>query len=537
MKRTFIKMLPVVAAVLLATSCSKDGNDDNITVAPAPVETQNIASPTESSPTESKTIHLAITVNKDGNSLSKASVEVGSGEANKTTYTQTFIEGDVLVISNSEVLNKEAIFTMKSVGEDKTTATFEGDLSVKEGVKLVQGETELNAVLKNTGSDASKHNSGKPVEGVQEVSSLKEGFEKYGYLTADNFTYEGDETSIQLVQNTVFLRIKPFNGAKTASVNGTTYTAQEDGVIYLAVKSGTEIESKLWSGKKTVTAEGGKVIKNIDRSDCLPGAFTINSNGDQVHFSKGNLQYNVRTKVWRFAGNQYDYVGDYNEGNVMEGRGFCTNIDIQGPWIDLFGWVGRSGSLNDAATKYGVSTEKDAGRYGTQKGEPLKSDWGKVFGEDSPWRTLTGGDLGEWRYLIDYHSTTSGVRFARANVAGVNGLIIVPDDWKNESPYYLASYNQSNAAYTSNKISPENWERWETAGAVFLPAAGCRDGSNVFSVCSLGCYWSSSANGTDFAFAFGLYFSSDLSVTRKPLDPAASPNRYYGESVRLVRPL
>lgn len=36
------------------------------------------------------------------------------------------------------------------------------------------------------------------------------------------------------------------------------------------------------------------------------GTFTINANGDQVYFSKGNLQYQASTNIWRFAENQFD---------------------------------------------------------------------------------------------------------------------------------------------------------------------------------------------------------------------------------------
>ncbi|MBO4585019.1 MAG: hypothetical protein J5675_00245, partial [Bacteroidales bacterium] len=42
------------------------------------------------------------------------------------------------------------------------------------------------------------------------------------------------------------------------------------------------------------------------------GVFTVNKDGGTVYFSKGNLQYQASTKTWRFAENQWDYVGgDY----------------------------------------------------------------------------------------------------------------------------------------------------------------------------------------------------------------------------------
>ena len=51
----------------------------------------------------------------------------------------------------------------------------------------------------------------------------------------------------------------------------------------------------------------------------LPGAFTINANGDKIQFSKGNLQYNATLGshatvngtaqgTWRFAENQWETI-------------------------------------------------------------------------------------------------------------------------------------------------------------------------------------------------------------------------------------
>ena len=54
----------------------------------------------------------------------------------------------------------------------------------------------------------------------------------------------------------------------------------------------------------------------------------------------------------------------------------------------------------------------------------MKSDWGNTIG--SGWRTLTSA---EWTYLFDSRTTTSGVRYAKATVNGVSGVILLPDDW------------------------------------------------------------------------------------------------------------
>jgi len=523
MKRTFIKMLPLVAAVLLATSCSKDSNDDN-NVAIDPVETQNVASPDNDGVT---IVPLTITVNKDGSSLSKASVDVTTGEDGKNTYKQKFIAGDVLVISNSDdfdVLTDDAIFTLKTINNEDNTATFEGSLSVKPGATLKKGTTKLNAVLKNTGSDESKQNSGQRVSGVKEVSSLAEGFEKYGYLTADNFTYNGNKTSIQLVQNTVFLHITLSSGKSNAIVNNKQYAVDGNGEIFLAVASGTEIESNLFSGKKIVTSDDGKVVKNIDRTSKQKDAFTINESGTQVYFSQGNLQYNKTDNKWRFAEHQYDFIGGSENGMAGNVSG-NTNTSLSGPWIDLFGWVGKSSDWKEAPQMFGVSDSKVG--YGDVATDPLQSDWGNVPGIGKGWYTLSKD---EWEYLLgtaEEPKDNHGLGTIKIGSNTYFGLIIVPDDY--DDP---AGVTQEFVSGTTNTTYLENdWTAMESAGAVFLPAAGYREGSSVSKAGSFGLYWSSSADGVNSADACLVNFQSDYFYY------VVSDGRHFGLSVRLVRSL
>ncbi|MBP3202186.1 MAG: RNA-directed DNA polymerase [Bacteroidales bacterium] len=60
-----------------------------------------------------------------------------------------------------------------------------------------------------------------------------------------------------------------------------------------------------------------------------------------------------------------------------------------------------------------------------------------------------------------------------------------------------------------------------------LPAAGSRSGTSVYTVGSVGDYWSSTPGGS--IFAYYLYFSASS------VNPANNNNRYNGRSVRLVQ--
>lgn len=261
----------------------------------------------------------------------------------------------------------------------------------------------------------------------------------------------------------------------------------------------------------------------------LPGKFSVSAD-KQVYFSKGNLQATTTDLganwTWSFAEHQWDYVGEAAANTAVNGNG---TVSTNGT-VDLFGWVGASSNFTGAA-QYGISnsqTTNNVNGYGNVADEPLKSDWGKVFGDDSPWRTLTGGGSGEWKYLLDTRTTTSGVRYAKACVNGVNGLIIVPDGWS-QTTYELKSTNNVDVKYTVNVIALEVWSNLESAGAVFLPAVGYRDGSSVDGAGICGYYWSSSAKGADYAY--------DVYIGSGYLNPAGSNGRFYGSSVRLVYPV
>ena len=192
------------------------------------------------------------------------------------------------------------------------------------------------------------------------------------------------------------------------------------------------------------------------------GAFSVSPN-KAVYFSKGNLQYNEETNTWRFAEHQWDVAEE--------------------SWTDLFEW--------------GYNSYKQ-------------------------WYMLTKD---EWVYIFEKRSTKSGVRFAKASVNDVNGVVLLPDNWNN-SNYNLKYPNDKGALYSSNKISQRDWERrFETEGAVFLPAAGYLRG-HVFRVGSAGRYWSATENSGDESYS--VYFTTNELIT------TYSENRKNGLSVRLV---
>lgn len=287
----------------------------------------------------------------------------------------------------------------------------------------------------------------------------------------------------------------------------TTYYVRAYAINGMGVGYGNEVNFT------TLTSSGGGV--NAPEG-AIGGIYSVSSM-DKVYFSQGNLQYQASTNTWRFAGKQYYTIGESNSNISSTYNG----------WIDLFGW-GTSGYNN----KYPYMTSTNAADYGDGNNNisGTNYDWG-VYNrisnggdEAGLWRTLTRT---EWDFLLTTRYTSSGIRFAKAQVNGVNGVILVPDDW-NVTTFSLSNTNEAGASFTSNVVGAMVWQdTFEPAGAVFLPVAGILFPATGGFMDTYGSYWSASYFDSDRA-----YF---VQFTNSELHPLDSRLRYNGLSVRLVR--
>lgn len=205
-------------------------------------------------------------------------------------------------------------------------------------------------------------------------------------------------------------------------------------------------------------APSGPTAKN----GALAGNFSV-APSKQVVFSQGNLQYQASTQTWRFAEHQWDTIGAANV-NVSE--------NYSG-WIDLFhGGTGNNPTLlsqnyADYATfiDWGVNAISNGGN------------------KTNAWRTLSDE---EWHFI--FHDRENAEKlFAFGNVAGRDGVILLPDSWSlplgveffsvmsKGLVYTNGIYeNAQNDNYSHNCYNREQWITMERAGAVFLPATGER---------------------------------------------------------------
>ena len=314
--------------------------------------------------------------------------------------------------------------------------------------------------------------------------------------------------------------------ATLTSIPAATYTTNGDGVLFVAVPGFSDktvtltatVGSDTYTFEKasTTLANGRYYALTVEMNKpasafsngILPGEFSV-SETTKVHFSQGNLQY---VGTWQFAEHQWDNFGTSQYDDHR----------------DLFCW-----GTGDAPNK----VSEDNNDYSTFV------DWGvnaitNGGNTANQWRTLTKD---EWMYLF-FTRANATTLFGLGSVNGVNGLILLPDNWSlptgvsftasttqelsNEGTYYYDNRYPYQDHFMDNTYTAEQWSVMEASGAVFLPEAGDRSGAVLGSAVN-GFYWSTTPNGTNRAER--LYFNGLC------IFPHGQDYRYIGESVRLVR--
>ena len=544
-----------VAALMLAASCSKE----------------NVASVDEPAAPSVHTIEVTVPVG----------VETKASYAEKMTTIQ---EGDKLYLEVSKT--GEGAYTYVGLLDciDATTGTFSGELAKKSGSEfsstdIISDCTALAATLLPKDYNENYYKLTKEGETVTGLTiDPSEAFfagakgDAVPQVANASYTYTSDKTITLTAQNavlfyaldhlakssTVFVTVSDGSNAITGNV-----TTDADGkgtfAVGFAGGAGSKDYTLSITGKDSekVTAALDKnrvynVTRTIYPANTIHGIFSV-SPDQQVYFSKGNLQatYGSSSWTWAFAAHQWDFIGDdttpTGNGNiVIDGDGMVSSDNVT---VDLFGWVGASNTSWTGAAKYGISnstTTNKASTYGNGASEALRSDWGNTMSADwavltgastTAWRTLTKD---EWVYLINADNadqyrqlTIDGYKkapYGQGTVNGVNGLIILPDDWDG-SVHSGFTYGKSSWSNIYTEETTPKWSEMEAAGAVFLPAAGYRKGTTVSNSDlrndKRSYYWSSTPRNATSAYE--LYFDDSM------VNPANYSYRYFGRSVRLVQ--
>ena len=316
----------------------------------------------------------------------------------------------------------------------------------------------------------------------------------YGYIPSTSYAGNGGNT-VTLVCNTP----QSISSSKNFNIYIPAGTYSQFEIVITTTDNRTitkRANSSIVVGRSqitTITLTSSDL--NFDVNSCLTGLFSVSA-GTQVKFSSGNLQ--CVNSEWRFATHQYDYLGSYSST----------------AW-DLFGW-------STETTDFGMSTSTNNSDYSM-----AFWDWGTAINPgaaSSPWRTLTDG---EWTYLLSGRTNaTNLLGMATINVdasTSVCGMVLFPDDWVGVSTVPFAA----RGGMSVNQLTLSQWEALEANGAVFLPAAGRREGTSLSNIGAHGVYWTATSVNATNAYYMGFGASS--------AEAHKSGYRYHGRAVRLVQ--
>lgn len=264
MKRTFLRILPLAVAVLLATSCSKDENNDNAVVNNGQENVQT------------KTLPISITVNQKG--LSKLSCANGTGVDLQPTFETT----DKLAIYNGETFLTDLVIKEGSISEDGKTATFEGKI-VADGIA---DGTELTAKI------------GTPLTDAITATSREDAVQQGCYQISAPFVYSKNGNFIALEEQNAYIEVvwtNKGNATVEFTVNDSkTVTLQlnDKGQGWIVVPAGTKFTcAALGLTNETTTAAAN--IYGINREfSAVPKGYVdlgVKVDGKSVYWAQTNL--------------------------------------------------------------------------------------------------------------------------------------------------------------------------------------------------------------------------------------------------------
>ena len=481
-------------------------------------------------PDAQETIALRVVVGDfpafGGNAQTRAS-NIGVPDAGKTHW----VENDEIIISVKS----------EKYGTQYATLTYNGEeWCFDDYLKYLEGENEEDGTLEVTAlyapcyevlDDAISLKEGK-TEGMDEYLEVKCHIENRGVLQIPFSQAKRNYSRIRIAcaseVKSIFIaagRFTPAGIEKEYSevfYNETPFSVDENGNAYIYGSFGKNDQNQYgwiyvedWDIEHiplidyyyfTKATEPGKSYA----LDARPKYFSISAMG-HVIFAPGNLQYHPANNEWRFAESQTDYIGETN---------FSISSSYDG-WIDSFGWSGNTG-----VATFGVSTSED---YNDYSGTFV--DWGtNQIGDNAPntWRTLSKD---EWVYLFKTR-TNADLLYGIAQVKGVNGMVVLPDNWETPTGLTFKSGQQGWDDDYSNfqSFTAEQWSEMEKAGALFLPANGFRKGTTMDAVVGYAAYyWSSTEVNSEKAY----YMFFDY----MDLFPQSNFSRSRGCSVRLVKDL
>lgn len=571
MKNIVFKFLPLVAAVLFATSCSKDDGNDNSVVTDINTTTEPTTEPSTAAPEPTNTVQVevdengvpyipfSITVGKENESLSKVWMQTDPDAANY--FKLTFSDYDRIRITGTNITGDLVLTT----GKDEVTATFEGKLSGT-GVTTLTATTPLTATLYSDNNVGIFKNPGTPLTEPKLYTgeyAFSHAVQESSYLTK-SFTF-GSSGTIKLEEKTAFVKVKLnfFPARVYVDYGGETYTFDVPGNRMssnvhnptIAVPDGAKVRASFLKNEKTIDVSDGIILYNVSRSlpnNCIPVTFSISDN-EQVFFSESNLLYRL-SETGGF--DMVDY-GQYTVGSYKDGTAIGENYSkVSSGYADLFGWGTWVDNHAGSTTPKSTSTTYSDYLWTTTDNDGTVEPHARAAEFWDDWFTLSAD---EWDYLLNKRKMANPecLRYVRASIKDgekiIPGLILFPDATMWATNDIVANAFKSSCgieSYTesfSNCINKDDWTWFcmffndvNDAGSnlVFLPAAGYRNGTTITYNATgddvVGLYWASEQNGGN---GYALVFDKDEVKVTNTTFHSISLLKSLGCSVRLVHAL
>ena len=496
--------------VTLDKGMGKNNGSVTMTIAAATTPEQTTATVTVSQYTGSGATAQTITITRGGTDATSLSVDNPTIEAPADGGNYT-----INVESNARWKAEQAWDTEDWITIFGTTST-EGNGSFGITVEPAKTVNERTGVI--TITEVRKDNYPPVTVQIQILRAGKAAASLSVSPTTINAPAEGGDYAIEIKSNYPWTATGI--GAKYFSMSITSGSGDATMVVY--VKADTEhneatgsitIKSTFGDEKETIKIRREAAPVEPEKPEQPDPVFSVWYN-KKVYFSPGNLQYQPSTKTWRFAKEQYDMCATDNSSISATSN----------KWIDLFGW--GTGNYPTLCTK------EDDDYFGfTDWGTNAISNGGN---KAKVWRTLNGD---EWKHLFHTRENAENLR-SGATVKNVHGYIFLPDNWVVPEGIKFTANKKD---WDTNTYSETQWIEMENAGAIFLPAAGVRWGTEVndSGTGNFGEYWSSSIYEDSYElynraylFRFGIDFSTD---EKKFTVNMYTKFKSYGCSVRLVQ--
>ena len=432
--------------------------------------------------------------------------KLNPGEADGFLYPKWEV-GDKIIVSDG-VTTPASELECKKIENEGTAGVFEGTITCQEGAELTFSYNTIDWMNQDgslqiylEGKSWYQESGNYVVDMTMPCAILKLDLAKLA-------TAEGADVSVTI------------GDAKEPAakiLNVTTESSQKYLLLLLQSAGETTLTFDNNNGKtitKTYpnlapngfyTAGGNGGYAPVEPDAPATPKFTVDADGTTVEFAPGNLYWDGSS--WQFEANQWDfrhYNGTNNDAAVIGGESTTTPTGTVGSFFwSKTASVAYAGSYSDS----GTSTE-DVFFTNDPKDETKPNENFQVSGETAgTWRTLSQA---EWNYLLYTRDNAPMWACVTLSDVSVSGLVILPD----------GSSATASDITTSSALAG--------SGAVFLPAAGYRNGTGVCFVGSYGNYWSGAPSEYYENSAYDIYFESDfVSVLHD--------GRNVGYAVRLVR--